>query len=119
FRDRGLPLRQLAHHRRNIRPREELGQQLFDLVLGTMGGARQQHIPILVRQVWSEPDDAGEVQPAIAQHGQKDGMPTGGSRGIDAQVGLRLGQVEDLGAYEYIDGEASRAYSRRASTSPM
>ena len=36
-------------------------------------------------------------------------MLSRGAGGGDAEVGLGLGEVEDLGAYPNIDGEASRA----------
>ena len=46
---RPLP-RELPHHRRSVRPGRELGNQLFDLALGTVRGSLQERVAVL----WGE-----------------------------------------------------------------
>src|SRR5262245_12048846 len=62
-----------------------------------MNGTRQQDVAVLSRQMGCELDDAREMQPAVAQHGEEDRVPTSRSSRVDAQVGFRLGEVKDLG----------------------
>jgi hypothetical protein len=38
------------------------------------------------------------VQTAVLEHGEEEGVLARGARDVDAQIGLGLGEVKDLGA---------------------
>jgi hypothetical protein len=92
------PVRKPADRRRHVRSGSDLGDKVFDLPLGPMGGSPQERAGILLGEVRDELDDAAQVKTAIGQHIEKDGMLPRGSSRRDAQVGFGLGKVKDLGA---------------------
>ncbi len=89
---------QLAHHRRSIRTGRKLRHELLDLALRAVGGPLQESLPVLHGQVRRQLRDGRQVQPPVGQHGQEEGMLSRGAGGGDPEVGLGLGEVEDLGA---------------------
>ena len=89
---------QTADPVRHVRPWRELGDKLLDPPLREMRGPRQERRPVLERQVRRELDHAAEVQAAVREHREKDGVLARRARRGDAQVGFRLGEVEHLGA---------------------
>ena len=92
--------RQLPHHRRNVRPGRDLGDQLLDLTLGPVGGSFQEPVPVLAREVRGQQGDRRQVKTAIGQHGQEHRMlPRRAGRG-DAEIGLGLREVQDLHAVD-------------------
>ena len=106
--DRGRPRRQLLT-RVGASGRERTRDQLLDLPLGPVGGSRKESWRILAGEVRCQFADAGQVKPSIRQHVEEQRMLARGPGRRDAQVGLRLGEVEGLGAVANIDGKASRA----------
>ena len=63
-----------------------------------MDGSRQQRIAILGGQVRSEQSHSRQVKTAFGQVAPEHWMPARGSSHRDAQVGLGLGQVQDVRA---------------------
>ena len=89
---------QLPHHRGSIRTGRELRHELLDLSPRPVDGALEESLPVLQGEVRPELRDGRQVQPPVGQHGQEVGMLSRGAGGGDAEVGLGLGEVEDLGA---------------------
>ena len=89
---------QLPHQGRSIRTGRDLRHELLDLPLRPVGGALQERLPVLRGQVRRQLRDGRQVQPAVGQHAQEEGMLSRGAGGGDAEVGLGLGEVKDLGA---------------------
>lgn len=96
--DRGRPRRQPSHQGGGIRTGCALRDQLFDLALRPVGGPRQECRRILEGEVRCQLADAGQVKPSVRQHVEELRMLARGPGRRDAQVGLRLGEVEGLGA---------------------
>ena len=94
----GPSVGQLPHHRRSIRTGRKLRHEFLDLSLRTVGGSVQDVLLVLRGQVRGELRDGRQVQPSVGEHGQEEGMLSPGAGGGDAEVGLGLGEVEDLGA---------------------
>jgi hypothetical protein len=63
-----------------------------------MRGARQQSRRVLASEVRDELADAGQMESTILQHLQDQRVLPGGSACADPQVGLGLGEMEDLRA---------------------
>jgi hypothetical protein len=61
-----------------------------------MGGSRQEDVAIVGSQVRSELDDPGQVETAVSEHDQEDGVLTGRAGRIDAKVGFGLRKAEYL-----------------------
>jgi len=80
------------------RTRRQLGDQDFDLALGPVLGTLQNRRAVLLVEMRRQPLDRAQVQATIRQHLQEHRMPPRRARHRDAQVGLRLREVEDLGA---------------------
>ena len=78
--------------------RSDLRNELLDLPLRPMHGSRQQRIAILGGQVRSEQSNSRQVKTAVGQEAQEHRMLARGSSHRDAQVGLGLGQVQDVRA---------------------
>jgi hypothetical protein len=91
-------LGQLPYHRRSIRTRRDLCDQLLDLPLGPVGGPLQEIVPVLRRQVRGHLRDGGQVQTPIGQHRQEHRVLSRRTCRGDAQVGLGLREMEDLRA---------------------
>ena len=89
---------QLPHHRRSIRTGRKLRHELLDLALRPVGGPLQEVLAVLRGQVRRQLRDGRQVQPPVGEQGQEEGMLSRGAGGGDAEVGLGLGEVEDLGA---------------------
>jgi hypothetical protein len=94
-RSRQRPLRQLAHERRNVRPRSHFGHDLLDLALRLVDGASKQLVSILTRQNRGQLGDAAEVKATVRQHLEQHGMLPSGLGHVDPKLGLALGQVQD------------------------
>ena len=94
----GPAVGQLPHHRRSIRTRRHLGDQLLDLSLGPVGRPLQEIVPVLRRQVRCQLRDAGQVKPPVGQHGQEHRVLSRRPCRRDAQVGFGLREVKDLRA---------------------
>jgi hypothetical protein len=58
----------------------------------------EERVAILPRQVRRQLGDAAEVQTAVGEHREKDGMLACGARRHDPQVGFRLREMEDVDA---------------------
>ena len=63
-----------------------------------MGGPLQDVLPVLRGQVRRQLRDGGQVQPSVGEQGEEEGMLSRGAGGGDAEVGLGLGEMEDVGA---------------------
>ena len=88
--------RQLPHERRHVGPRRQLGDELLDLPLRKVAGAAEHRLPVLASEVRDQKRDPGEVQAAVSQHVEQGGVASGGTCHLDAQPGLRFGQMEAL-----------------------
>jgi hypothetical protein len=93
-----LSQRELPHDSRDVRPREELGHQLFDLTLRLVGRSLEQAIPVLSREVRHEPDETAQVQTPVPEHREQCGVAPRGAGDRDARIGLGLREVEPFGA---------------------
>ena len=94
----GAGLRQLAHGRRSIGPGRQLGDQRLDLLLGPVCGPLQQSDPVLRREERRQECDSAQVKPALAQHGEENGVLASRASDADAEDRLRLREVKDLRA---------------------
>ena len=94
----GPSVGQLPHHCRSIRAGRDLRHELLDRPLRPVGGPIQDVLTVLRGQVRRQLRDGRQVQPPFGEQGQEDGMLSRGAGGSDAEVGLGLGEVEDLGA---------------------
>jgi hypothetical protein len=97
---RQRPIGQSPDQRRRVRPWGQLGHDLLDLTLGLVHGARQKSDPVLGREVGRQLRDPREVQPAVREHGQNVRVRTRRPRHRDPEVGLVLGQVENVRAVD-------------------
>ena len=66
--------RQLPHERGHVGPGTDLGDQLLDLALGPMRRTTEERVAILPRQMRRQLGDAAEVQTAVGEHREQDGM---------------------------------------------
>ena len=94
----GPAVGQLPHHRRSLRTRRHLCDQLLDLSLGRVGRPLQEIVPILRREVRRQLRDPGQMKAPVGQHRQQHRVLPRRARRRDAQVGLGLREVKDLRA---------------------
>jgi uncharacterized membrane protein YccC len=106
---------QLAHERGHIGPRRDLGDQLLDLALGQVFGTLQEGVAVLPRQMRRQLGDAAEVQAAVGEHREQDGVPARGARSGDPKVGFRLREMQDVDAV----AEHRRRRKARIEASPI
>ena len=92
------PLGELPCQSRNIWSGCDLGDQLFDLALGPVRGPFQERVSVLPGETGSELGDSGQVEATVTQHHQEHRVLPRGTCHGDAQIGFRLGEVQDVGA---------------------
>jgi hypothetical protein len=87
-----------VHHHRNVRPGSDLRDQLQDLTLGLVGGSLQEPVSVLAGEVRSQLVDCRQVKTAIRLHGQEHRMQPRRPGCRNAEIGLGLGEVQDVHA---------------------
>jgi hypothetical protein len=92
--------RQLVHRRRHVGPWCQPGHELVDLALAPVRRPAQDLVPVLGGEVRSDLRDRAEVQSAVGQHRQENGMLARGASCSNAEAGLGLREVEPLGAVD-------------------
>jgi hypothetical protein len=78
----------------------QLGDELLDLPLGPVDGAREEEVSVLRCEVRGDLGDAGEMEPTVREHLQEHGVLTSRPGCGDAEVGLGLGEVKDVHAID-------------------
>jgi hypothetical protein len=91
-------LGKLPHQGPSVRPRSQLGHELLDLPLRLVNRAFQERVPVLPGEMRSQLGDSGQVQAPIGEQDEEHRVLARRTRHRDAQVGLVLREVEDLGA---------------------
>jgi hypothetical protein len=92
------PFRELPKNGRSVRSGKELGEELLDLALGFVDGAREEHVPILPREVGRQLHDARQMEPTVREQREEHGVLSSRPGHVDPQIGLGLGEVEDVRA---------------------
>jgi hypothetical protein len=79
--------------RRRVGRGGELGDDAFDLALGTEAHASEQLAMVFRREVRADQQDAGEMKRSFGQHGQQRRELASQSRGAAAPLGLVFGHA--------------------------
>jgi hypothetical protein len=79
---------------------KEPGEELLDLALGLVNGAREEHIPVLAREVRCQLDDARQMEPAVREHRKEHGVLSSCPGHVDPQIGFGLGEMKDRRAVD-------------------
>ncbi len=94
------PFRQLSQQRRHVGAGSPLCDELLDLPLGLVDRSSEKHVPVLPRQVPRQLGDAAQVETTVGEHLQDHRVLSSRPSHRDPQVGLGLGEVEDVGAVD-------------------
>ena len=82
---------------RRIRSRRQFGHQVLDFALGLVGGSWEHRVSVVSGEVWRQLRNGGQVKTPVGQHGQEHRVFPRGAGCGNAQVGLRLREMKDLG----------------------
>jgi hypothetical protein len=94
------PVGQLPQEGRNVGSGSPLGEEFFDLALGLVDGAREEEVPVLAREVRCQLGDARQMETTVREHREENGVPPSRPGHGDPQIGLGLGEVEDVRAVD-------------------
>jgi hypothetical protein len=94
------PVGQLAQDGWDVGSGSAFGEELLDLALGLVNGAREEQVSVLRREMRSQLGDARQMETAIPEHREEHRVLSSRPGHGDAQVGLGLGEVEDVCAVD-------------------